>query len=99
MEIGEKPSVFNRIVESGSEKIMTNTLPIEKWGLTESADWWSAGQAARRQIYGTATEMMLDLAGVQAGSRVLDVAAGTVNAHGSSAGWSNGVRACDRRFR
>ncbi len=77
MEIGEKPSIFNRVAESGSEKIMTNTLPTEKWGLTESADWWSAGQAARRQIYGAATEMMLDLAGVQAGSRVLDVAAGT----------------------
>jgi ubiquinone/menaquinone biosynthesis C-methylase UbiE len=56
---------------------VTNTLPTEKWGLTESADWWSAGQAARQQIYGAATEMMLDLAGVQAGSRVLDVAAGT----------------------
>jgi len=28
-------------------------------------------------MYGAATEMMLDLAGVQAGSRVLDVAAGT----------------------
>jgi SAM-dependent methyltransferase len=56
---------------------MTNTLPTEKWGLTESADWWSAGQAARQQTYGTATEMMLDLASVQVGSRVLDVAAGT----------------------
>jgi ubiquinone/menaquinone biosynthesis C-methylase UbiE len=56
---------------------MTNTLPNEKWGLTESADWWSAGQAARQQIYGTATEMMLGLASIQPGSRVLDVAAGT----------------------
>ena len=56
---------------------MANTLPPEKWGLTESADWWSAGQAARQQTLGAATEMMLDLAGVQAGSRVLDIAAGT----------------------
>ena len=56
---------------------MADTLTPEKWGLKESADWWSAGQAARQQIYGAATEMMLDLAGVQAGSRVLDVAAGT----------------------
>ena len=40
---------------------MTNTLPTEKWGLTESTDRWSAGQAARQQIYGTATEMMLEL--------------------------------------
>ena len=56
---------------------MTNTLPTEKWGLTETADWWSAGQAVRQQTYGTATEMMLELANVQPGSRVLDVAAGT----------------------
>jgi ubiquinone/menaquinone biosynthesis C-methylase UbiE len=56
---------------------MADTLTPEKWGRKESADWWSAGQAARQQIYGAATEMMLDWAGVQAGSRVLDVAAGT----------------------
>ena len=53
------------------------TLPREKWELKESADWWRAGQAARQQIIGAATEKMLDLAGVQAGSRVLDVAVGT----------------------
>jgi SAM-dependent methyltransferase len=56
---------------------MTNTLPTEKWGLTESADWWSAGQAARQQTLGAATEAMLDLASVETGRRVLDVAAGT----------------------
>ena len=56
---------------------MANTLPPEKWGLTDSADWWSAGQAARQQTLGAATEMMLEMAGVQPGSRVLDVAAGT----------------------
>jgi ubiquinone/menaquinone biosynthesis C-methylase UbiE len=56
---------------------MANTLPTEKWGLTQSADWWSAGQAARQQTLGAATEMMLEMAGVQPGSRVLDVAAGT----------------------
>src|SRR5512145_1156325 len=56
---------------------MADTLTPEKWGRKESADWWSAGQVARQKIYGAATEMMLDLAGVQPGSRVLDVAAGT----------------------
>jgi SAM-dependent methyltransferase len=56
---------------------MEDSLTPEKWGNKESADWWSAGQAARQQIYGAATEMMLDLAGVQTGSRVLDVAAGS----------------------
>lgn len=53
------------------------TISSEKWGLKESADWWSAGQAARQQIYGAVTEMMLDLASVQPSSRVLDVAAGS----------------------
>jgi SAM-dependent methyltransferase len=53
------------------------TLPREKWGLTESADWWSAGQVLRQQTLGAATEMMLEVANVQPGSRVLDVAAGT----------------------
>ena len=56
---------------------MADTLTPEKWGNKESADWWSAGQARRQQMYGAATEMMLDLAAVQAGSRVLDVATGT----------------------
>ena len=56
---------------------MATTLAPEKWGLKESADWWSAGQAARQQTLGAATEMMLDVANIQPGSRVLDVAAGT----------------------
>jgi len=53
------------------------TLPREKWGLTEIADRWSAGQVLRQQIFGAATETMLDVASVQPGNRVLDVAAGT----------------------
>ena len=53
------------------------TLPRERWALTESADWWSAGQLLRQQTLGAATEMMLEVASVQPGSRVLDVAAGT----------------------
>jgi ubiquinone/menaquinone biosynthesis C-methylase UbiE len=59
------------------EDSMAETLTPEKWGRKDSADWWSAGRAARQQLYGAATETMLDLAGVQPGSRVLDVAAGT----------------------
>jgi ubiquinone/menaquinone biosynthesis C-methylase UbiE len=53
------------------------TLTREQWERKESADWWSAGHALRQQALGAATEMMLDLAAVQLGSRVLDVAAGT----------------------
>ena len=53
------------------------TLSREKWGLTEIADRWSAGQALRQKTFGAATEMMLEIVNVQPGSRVLDVAAGT----------------------
>src|SRR5262249_57936154 len=52
------------------------TLTREQWERKETADWWRAAQARRGQIYGAATEMMLDVAAVQPGSRVLDVAAG-----------------------
>ena len=63
---------------------MTITFPTEKWGHAESADWWSAGQARRQQVYGAATEMMLELANVKPGSRVLDVAAGCCLGFGRS---------------
>jgi ubiquinone/menaquinone biosynthesis C-methylase UbiE len=54
---------------------MANTLP--KYELTEIADRWSSAQVSRQQTLGAVTEMMLDAASVQPGSRVLDVAAGT----------------------
>ena len=77
------------------------TISPEKWGLKESADWWSAGQAARHQIFGAVTEMMLDLASVQRGSRVLDVAAGSGEsfARGSSPCRRDGICACRGYFR
>jgi SAM-dependent methyltransferase len=53
------------------------TLTREQWERKETADSWSAAQARRRQIYGAATEMMLEVAAIQPSSRVLDVAAGT----------------------
>ena len=43
----------------------------------ERAERWSRLQAQRSEIYRPATEMMLDLADLRAGNRVLDVAAGT----------------------
>lgn len=43
----------------------------------EAAEAWHRAAAARNERWGPATEAMLDLAGVVAGSRVLDVAAGT----------------------
>src|SRR5215472_15530608 len=46
------------------------------WGSREAAAEWRRGAAARLEALGPATEMMLDLAGVKTGSRVLDVGAG-----------------------
>ncbi len=43
----------------------------------ERAERWSRTQAERDEVYGPATEMMLDLADLRTGNRVLDVAAGT----------------------
>ena len=46
------------------------------WGPREAVAEWRRGAAARVQAFGPATEMMLDLVKVAAGSRVLDVGAG-----------------------
>src|SRR5215468_5616945 len=46
------------------------------WGPREAATDWRRGAAARVLAFGPATEMMLDLVKVAAGSRVLDVGAG-----------------------
>ncbi len=43
----------------------------------EFAERWSRRKAERGEVYGPATEMMLDLADLRTGNRVLDVAAGT----------------------
>ena len=47
------------------------------WASDEVAEHWSRNQARRDEHIRPATEMMLDLAGLQSGHRVLDVAAGT----------------------
>ena len=46
------------------------------WASREVAERRSRGQAGRGKIYGQATELMLDVADVRTGSRVVDVAAG-----------------------
>ena len=46
---------------------------------SERAERWSRSQAQRSEVYGPATESMLDLAEISSGNRVLDVAAGTVD--------------------
>src|SRR5215475_14304413 len=46
------------------------------WGPREAVTDWLRGAAARVLAFGPATEMMLDLVQVAAGSQVLDVGAG-----------------------
>jgi SAM-dependent methyltransferase len=48
-----------------------------EFGTPEAAEQWRRAAGRRASTYGRITELMLDLAGLQAGSRVLDVAAGT----------------------
>ena len=47
------------------------------YGSSAAAEAWRRGAAARADAMGRVTEMMLDLAGVGVGCRLLDVAAGT----------------------
>src|SRR5215470_2806781 len=61
---------------------MTNKSPDPgeasiNWDSSEVAERRNRGRARRAELQGPATEMMLDLAEVRTGSRVLDVAAGT----------------------
>src|SRR6516225_9450738 len=46
------------------------------WGSGKEAAEWRRGASARREAFGPATELMLDLAGVKTESWVLDVGAG-----------------------
>lgn len=47
------------------------------WGSGGAAADWQRGTAARAQMFGEATERLLDLADIRPGSRVLDVGAGS----------------------
>ena len=51
--------------------------PDGAWGSREAAEAWRRQASARAELLGAATEMLLDGAGVRAGTRVLDIAAGT----------------------
>jgi len=53
------------------------TEASRNWASPEVAEQWSRRQARRDKTYGPATEMMLDLADLRTGNRVLDLAAGT----------------------
>lgn len=49
----------------------------EAWASRDAASGWQSGAAARGQAQAPVNELMLDLAGVTVGSRVLDLGAGT----------------------
>lgn len=51
--------------------------PGEAWASEDTASGWKRGAAARGRALEPLTELMLDLAGVTAGSQVLDLGAGT----------------------
>jgi ubiquinone/menaquinone biosynthesis C-methylase UbiE len=55
----------------------SNESDRNNWASPEIAERRNRGRAQRSAMHGQATQMMLDLAGVGTGSRVLDVAAGT----------------------
>ena len=62
------------------EDIMLTKSPNStgmNWESSEVAERRNRGRAGRLEIQGPATQMMLDVAEVRTGSRVLDVAAGT----------------------
>jgi SAM-dependent methyltransferase len=61
---------------------MTNDRPkpsesCDAWASGDVASGWMRGASARGHALGPLTELMLDLAGVTVGSRVLDLGAGT----------------------
>ena len=49
----------------------------ESWLTAERGESWRRGKRLRGEVFGPATEMMLDLANMRVGDRVLEVAAGT----------------------
>jgi SAM-dependent methyltransferase len=63
--------------EHGSSAARSDTNSASVFLEAEAGQVWQRGAAVRGQAFGSATELMLDLAGLTPGSRVLDVAAGT----------------------
>jgi ubiquinone/menaquinone biosynthesis C-methylase UbiE len=55
----------------------TPGAPSSTWAATDTAESWRRGAEARNRMLAPATAAMLDLAGVQAGARVLDIGTGT----------------------
>lgn len=55
----------------------TNNPESSGWKTSETASAWRRQAAEREEVMGPTTRLMLEAAGIQPGSRVLDIAAGT----------------------
>jgi ubiquinone/menaquinone biosynthesis C-methylase UbiE len=64
----------NRMATATFDPVKYKQATLEQW--QTAAEAWHRWEPTIEQWLGPVTELMLDLAGVQAGSRVLDVAAG-----------------------
>lgn len=62
---------------SNSSDTLQAAKRAESWLTAERAESWRRGKRLRGEVFGPATEMMLDLANMRVGDRVLEVAAGT----------------------
>jgi SAM-dependent methyltransferase len=62
---------------SNSSDTLLAAKRAESWLTAERAESWRRGKRLRGEVFGPATEMMLDLANMRVGDRVLEVAAGT----------------------
>src|SRR4029434_2492623 len=62
---------------SNSSDTLLAAKRAESWLTAERAESWRRGKRLRGEVFGPATEMMLDLANMRVGDRVLEAAAGT----------------------
>jgi ubiquinone/menaquinone biosynthesis C-methylase UbiE len=74
--------LFVQEPKEAKEEMMTTRSPAPSesgtiFASTEVAEQWQRGKARREEVNAPANEMMLELANLRIGNRVLDVAAGT----------------------
>jgi ubiquinone/menaquinone biosynthesis C-methylase UbiE len=75
--VGDFGRRLDEEVLMAADRQQTETQDGGTYGSAEAAEAWRRAAAMRAQVLGPVTELMLDLAEVGPGSRVLDVAAGT----------------------
>ena len=70
------------VIEKEEAMSDTQKVPMEQhiaeiWTSTKMAEHWQRGAEQRKQVMAAATERLIDLAALQPGDHVLDIAAGT----------------------